>query len=81
MRKIFIQKLVEKASKNKKIVLIVGDLGYGIVEPFKKNFPERFFNVGVAEQGMAGLAAGLAIKGFHVFIYSIAYSNSKYSNY
>ncbi len=72
MRKIFIQKLVEKASKNKKIVLIVGDLGYGIVEPFKKNFPERFFNVGVAEQGMAGLAAGLAIKGFHVFIYSIA---------
>mgnify|MGYP001243869516 CR=1 FL=1 len=72
MRKIFIQKLVEKASKNKKIVLIVGDLGYGIVEPFKKKFPERFFNVGVAEQGMAGLAAGLAIKGFHVFIYSIA---------
>ena len=72
MRKIFIQKLVEKASKNKKIVLVVSDLGYGIVEPFKKNFPERFFNVGVAEQSMAGLAAGLAIKGFHVFIYSIA---------
>ena len=49
MRNIFIQKLVEKASKNKKIVLVVGDLGFGIVEPFKKKFPERFFNVGVAE--------------------------------
>ena len=72
MRKIFINKLVKEASKNKKIILIVGDLGYGIIEPFKKKFPDRFFNTGVAEQGMAGLAAGLALKGFHVFIYSIA---------
>lgn len=72
MRKIFIQKLVKEASKNKKIVLIVGDLGYGIVEPFKKKFPKRFFNAGVAEQSMVGLAAGLALKGFHPFIYSIA---------
>ena len=72
MRKIFIKKLVNEASKNKKIILIVGDLGYGIVEPFKKKFPDRFFNAGVAEQSMAGLAAGLALRGFHVFIYSIA---------
>ena len=72
MRKIFINQLVKAATKNKKIVLIVGDLGYGIVEPFKKKFPDRFFNAGVAEQSMAGLAAGLALKGFHVFIYSIA---------
>ena len=72
MRKIFIKQLVKAATKNKKIVLIVGDLGYGIVEPFKKKFPDRFFNAGVAEQSMAGLAAGLALRGFHVFIYSIA---------
>ena len=72
MRKIFINKLVKEASKNKKIVLIVGDLGYGVIEPFKSKFPDRFFNAGVAEQNMAGLASGLAIKGFHVFIYSIA---------
>ena len=72
MRKIFINKLVKEASRNKKIVLIVGDLGYGVVEPFKSKFPDRFFNAGVAEQNMAGLASGLAIKGFHVFIYSIA---------
>ena len=72
MRNIFIKKLVEEATKNKKIILIVGDLGFGVVEPFKSKFPNRFFNAGVAEQNMAGLAAGLAIKGFHVFIYSIA---------
>ena len=72
MRKIFINELVKEASKNKKIVLIVGDLGYGVIEPFKKKFPDRFFNAGVAEQNMAGLASGLALKGFHVFIYSIA---------
>ena len=72
MRNIFIKKLVKEASRNKKIILIVGDLGYGIIEPFKKKFPNRFFNAGVAEQNMAGLAAGLALKGFHVFIYSIA---------
>lgn len=72
MRKIFINKLVKEASRNKKIVLIVGDLGYGVVETFKSKFPDRFFNAGVAEQNMAGLASGLAIKGFHVFIYSIA---------
>ena len=72
MRKIFINKLVKEASKNKKIILIVGDLGFGVVESFKNKFPDRFFNAGVAEQNMAGLASGLALKGFHVFIYSIA---------
>ncbi len=72
MRKIFIDQLTKAAKKNKKIVLIVGDLGYGVVEPFQKNFPNRFFNAGVAEQNMAGLASGLALEGFHVFIYSIA---------
>jgi transketolase len=72
MRNLFIQELTKQAEKDKKIILIVGDLGYGIVEPFKKKFPDRFYNAGVAEQSMAGLASGLALKGFHVFIYSIA---------
>lgn len=72
MRKIFINKLVKEASKNKNILLIVGDLGFGIVDPFKDSFPNKFFNAGVAEQNMAGMAAGLSMKGFHVFIYSIA---------
>ncbi len=72
MRDLFISELAKEAKKNKKIVLVVGDLGYGVVEPFQKKFPERFFNAGVAEQSMMGIAAGLAHQGFHVFVYSIA---------
>lgn len=72
MRNIFIKELIKKAELNKNIVLMVGDLGFNVVEPFKKKFPERFINAGVSEQNMASMAAGLAIKGFHVFIYSIA---------
>ncbi len=72
MRNAFIDELVVAAEKNNNIVLVVGDLGYGVVEPFAKRFPKRFFNAGVAEQSMMSLSAGLASEGFHVFVYSIA---------
>ena len=72
MRNTFIKSLTKLASKNKKIVLVVGDLGFSVVEEFKKKFPDRFYNAGVAEQNMATLAAGLASEGFKVFTYSIA---------
>jgi transketolase len=72
MRTSFINELVELARLNSKIFLVVGDLGYSVVEPFAKEFPARFLNAGVAEQNMTGLAAGLASEGYHVFTYSIA---------
>lgn len=72
MRNTFIKLLVKLAKRNNKIILMVGDLGFNVVEPFKKKFPDRFINAGVSEQNMASMAAGLAVKGFHVFIYSIA---------
>mgnify|MGYP006110012345 CR=1 FL=1 len=72
MRNRFIQDLVKKAEADSRIVLVVGDLGYGVVEPFSDRFPARFFNAGVAEQNMMGLAAGLSSEGYHVFVYSIA---------
>lgn len=72
MRTTFINSLVEIAEKNDKIVLVVGDLGFNVVEPFQKKFPKRFFNAGVAEQNMASFSAGLASQGFKVFVYSIA---------
>ena len=72
MRNAFIDELLLSADKDESIVLVVGDLGYGVVEPFKKKFPDRFFNAGVAEQNMMGLSAGLASEGFHVYVYSIA---------
>lgn len=72
MRNAFIDELVTAARNNKKIALVVGDLGYGVVEPFASEFPNRFFNSGIAEQNMMGLSAGLASEGYHVFVYSIA---------
>lgn len=72
MRNAFIDELVAAAESNDNIVLVVGDLGFGVVEPFATRFPNRFYNAGVAEQNMMGLAAGLASEGFHVFVYSIA---------
>ena len=72
MRNKFIEVLVNEAKKNDKIVLIIGDLGYNVVEPFQEKYPDRFFNAGICEQNMASMAAGLSSEGFHVFIYSIA---------
>jgi transketolase len=72
MRAAFIKTLVELAGNNPRILLLTGDLGYLVVEPFVELFPERFINVGVAEQNMLGIATGLAEAGFIPFVYSIA---------
>lgn len=71
MRTSFINQLLEEAKTNKKIFLVIGDLGYHVVEPFMDAIPERFLNAGIAEQNMAGVAAGLAMTGYNVYIYSI----------
>jgi transketolase len=72
MKNTFINHLSKLAQTNKRIFLLVGDVGYNVVEEFEKNYPDRFLNVGVAEQNMTGIAAGLASEGYHVFTYSIA---------
>ncbi len=71
MRTAFIQTLIELAEVDDRIVLITGDLGFGVVEPFAARFRHRFLNVGVAEQNMIGIAAGMALSGKIVFTYSI----------
>lgn len=71
MRTNFINQLIEEARYNDKIFLLVGDLGYHVIEPFAEEFPDRFLNVGIAEQNMAGIAAGLAMTGYNVYFYSI----------
>jgi transketolase len=63
--------LYQEAKKNKNIILLIGDLGYSVVEEFQKNLPDQFINIGIAEQNMAGIAAGLALTGKKVFCYSI----------
>lgn len=72
MRGAFFKTLMELADRDDRIYLVVGDLGFGVVEPFIQQFPKRFLNVGVAEQNLTGIAAGIALTGKVVFTYSIA---------
>ena len=72
MRTAFIKQLTKEAETNDKLFLIIGDLGFSVVEEFEQKFPDRFLNAGIAEQNMVGIAAGLAMQGYNVYIYSIA---------
>lgn len=72
MRATFVRALIDLAAADPRVVLLVGDLGYTVIEPFAEAHPKRFFNVGVAEQNMIGLATGLAESGFIPYVYSIA---------
>ena len=72
MRTAFIETLTQTAEKDPRVILLVGDLGFGVVTEFARHFPEQFVNVGVAEQNMVGIATGLALSGKIVFTYSIA---------
>src|SRR5438093_3004835 len=71
MRTAFFNALADVAATDASIYLLVGDLGFKAVESFSNHFPERFINVGVAEQNLAGIATGLALSGKRVFTYSI----------
>ena len=72
MRAAFFRTLTELGAESPEILLMTGDLGYMAIEPFAEAFPDRFFNVGVAEQNMIGMATGLAEAGYVPFTYSIA---------
>lgn len=58
MRTAFNEELLKIAKKDKRIFMILADIGYGEIEPFAENFPDRFINCGVAEQNMTGVAYG-----------------------
>lgn len=72
MRASFISGLIELAREDGSIFLLVADVGYRLVEPYAEEFPDRFVNIGIAEQNMIGIATGLALSGKTVFTYSIA---------
>ena len=72
MRAGFIRTLIDLAREDESVFLLVGDVGYSLVEPFAQEFPRRFINIGIAEQNMIGIATGLAMSGKIVFAYSLA---------
>jgi transketolase len=72
MRDAFFERLYEVASKDSRIMLLTADHGAFALEKFQKNLPTQYINVGIAEQNMVGVAAGLAMSGKIVFIYGIS---------
>lgn len=71
MRKLFAQAVLEEMRVNEHIMFITADMGYGLWDNVRDEFPERFFNVGSAEQLMIGAAAGMAMEGKVPICYSI----------
>lgn len=72
MRDAFIRELTRQAAADPSVLLITGDLGFGVLTKFAADFPDQYVNAGVAEQNMTAMACGLAMEGYRVFTYSIA---------
>ena len=72
MRLAFAETLINLAERDERILLLTADLGYLVLDDFIRKFPGRFYNLGVAEQNMIGVATGLAEAGFIPFVYSIS---------
>ena len=71
MRDSFIRTVLELAKADRNVALLTGDLGFGVLKPFWEAVPDQFLNVGIAEQNMTAMAAGMALEGKTVFTYSI----------
>ena len=70
MRKQFFKTLSKLAKKDKGIIFLTGDLGFGFMEEYQKRFPDQFINCGCIEQSMLGIATGLALSGKKPYVYS-----------
>ena len=71
MRRKFAERLHFKMAKDKNIVVLTGDLGYGLWDQIRLDYSDRFYNVGSSEQLMMGMACGLAMEGKIPIVYSI----------
>ncbi len=71
MRRTFRDQLTIEMRENPKISLLVGDVGYGLFDDLRKEFPHRVINPGASEQLMIGMAVGMAMEGIIPVVYSI----------
>jgi transketolase len=72
MRGVFLDKLFQKMETDETIFFLTADMGINLVERFEEKFPDRFLNVGIAEQNLIGIAAGLAESGMRPYVYTIS---------
>ncbi len=70
-RKDIINSIIPFAREDKRIILLVCDMGFGVADKFKEEFPDRIFNTGIMEQGTVGIAAGMSMTGLVPIVYSI----------
>lgn len=71
MRGWFAWELHKQMAKNRNIWVVCGDVGYGMFDRIKRDYPKRYLNTGAAEQAMMGISIGLALEGKIPFVYSI----------
>lgn len=71
MRKTFADLLLKEMKSNDKIIVVTADLGFGLWDVIQKEFPNRFYNCGAAEQLMVGMGVGLALSEYIPICYSI----------
>ena len=71
MRRIFGKIITELADRDEKIYVIVGDIGYRVFDEFREKHPNRFINMGICEQSMIGVSAGMALEGLKPWVYTI----------
>jgi len=72
MKNAFIKTVASLMRKDKKMILLVADMGFSMFEEMQIEFPDRFINTGVTEQGTISFAAGLALSGHKVFVFAQA---------
>lgn len=72
MRDAFIERVCERMKKNDHLFFLTDDFGAPSLDKLKKEFPDRFINVGIAEQNLINIATGLALEGYVVYAYAIA---------
>ena len=70
-RREIIDSIIPYARKDRRIFLLVCDMGFGVIDKFREEFPDRVFNMGIMEQGTVGIAAGMAMAGLRPIVYSI----------
>ena len=71
MRRSFGKVITKLADIDKKIYVLVGDIGYRIFDEFREKHPDRFINMGICEQSMIGVSAGMALEGLKPWVYTI----------
>jgi transketolase len=71
MRDEFSKVMCEIAEKDKDVMLIVGDYGHQLVDSYGKQFPSQYLNLGICEQSIIGIAAGMALEGIKPYVHTI----------